>query len=132
MEWERVCLVAAHVGEMERLLERATDFAKTRRISGRPIGKLQAVSHKIADMKVRLEASRLLTYHAAAQLDSRRSAGLAASITKVFVSEALVRSALDTIQVLGGYGFMADYDVERVLRDAAGRSIRVRPRCSAI
>lgn len=123
MEWERVCIAAAHVGEMERLLARATEFAKTRKASGRPIGKLQAVSHRIADMKVRLEAARLLTYHAAAQLDTGRSATLAASIAKVFVSEALVRSALDTIQVLGGHGFMTEYDVERGLRDAVGGMI---------
>jgi hypothetical protein len=56
-------------------------------------------------------------------LDTSRTAGLYASMAKTFVSEALVKSALDTIQILGGYGFMVEYDVERVLRDAIGSTI---------
>ena len=123
MEWERACLAAVHVGEMQRLLDQATAFAKVRTINGTPIGKLQAVSHKIADMKVRLEAARLLSYQSASQLGTGRGAGITTSITKLFVSEALVCSALDTVQVLGGYGFLTEHDVERVLRDAVGGTL---------
>jgi len=72
---------------------------------------------------VRLEAARLLAYRAASRLDKARDASMDASIAKVFVSEALVQSALDAVQVLGGYGFMADYDVERVLRDSIGSTL---------
>ncbi|MFZ5617782.1 MAG: acyl-CoA dehydrogenase family protein, partial [Pseudomonadota bacterium] len=100
MEWERICLVAAHVGSMERLLDQAVDYARTRTSFGQKIGHYQAVAHKIADMKVRLEASRLLVYRAASMLGERQSVGMDASITKLFVSESLVRSALDTVQVL--------------------------------
>jgi alkylation response protein AidB-like acyl-CoA dehydrogenase len=123
MDWERACLVAAHVGTMQRLLERAVEYARSRRQFGQLIGKYQAISHRIADMRIRLEAAQLMTYKAAAQLDVSRMAGLHASIAKTFVSEALVKSALDTVQILGGYGFMAEYDVERVLRDAVGGTI---------
>jgi alkylation response protein AidB-like acyl-CoA dehydrogenase len=123
MEWERVCLVAAHVGKMEWLLEQAVKYAKSRKSFGNPIGSYQAVSHKIADMKVRLESSRLLTYKAAWLLDRRSTVGMDAAITKLHVSEALVRSAQDTLQIMGGYGFMVEYDVERVVRDSLAGTI---------
>ena len=123
MEWERICLVACHVGTMERLLEQAINQARTRTQFGQLIGKFQAISHRIANMKVRLEAARLLTYRAAWRLDKSRSVGLDASMTKLFASESLVQSALDAVQIFGGYGFMADYDVERVLRDAVGSTL---------
>ncbi len=120
MEWERICLVAGHVGTMQRLLEQAVEHARTRQASGRPIGRFQAVSHRIADMKVRLEAARLLTYRAAWRLGRSRESALDASITKLFASEALVDSALDTVRILGGSGYMAEYEAERALRDAVG------------
>lgn len=120
MEWERICLVACHVGVMQRLLEKSVSYARERKQFGQSIGKFQAVSHRIADMKVRLEASRLLVYKAAWSLGRVRSAGLEASITKLYVSESLVQSAQDALRTLGGYGYMAEYDVERTLRDAMG------------
>jgi alkylation response protein AidB-like acyl-CoA dehydrogenase len=123
MQWERICLVACHIGTMERLLERATAHARTRTAYGQTIGKFQAISHRIAEMKVRLEAARLLTYRAAWQLDRVRDNSLDASITKLFASESLLRSALDTVQIFGGYGFMTDYGVERTLRDAVASTI---------
>ena len=123
MDWERICLFAAHVGQMERLLERAIDYARTREAGGRKIGKYQAVSHKIADMKVRLEAARLLTYQAASKLEKTRGVSLDAAMTKLFVSEALVQTAADTLQIFGGYGYTVEYEVERALRDAYGAPI---------
>lgn len=123
MEWERTLLVAAHVGTIERLLETSIAYARTRTQFGQAIGKYQAVSHRIADMKVQLEAARLLTYRAASRLGVSRGAAMDASIAKLFVSESLVRAALDTIQLHGGNGFMTEYDVERALRDAVGSTI---------
>jgi len=120
MDWERACLGASHLGTMRRLLEESIAHARTRSQYGQVIGKFQAISHKIADMKVRLEASRLLAYRAASRLEKARDVSLDASIAKLFVSESLVQSALDSVQILGGYGFMADYDAERVLRDSVG------------
>ena len=123
MDWERICLFASHVGTMERLLEKAVRHARTRKQFGQPIGKFQAVSHKLAEMKIQLEAARLLTYQAAWKLERSRKAALDAAIAKVFVSQSLVRVALDTVQVFGGYGFMTEYEVERALRDAVGGTL---------
>ena len=123
MDWERSLLVASHVGVVERLMETSIAYARTRSQFGQSIGKFQAVAHKIADMKTQLEAARLLTYRSAWRLDHARNASLDASITKLFVSETLLKVALDTVQVHGGYGFMAEYDVERALRDAVGGTI---------
>jgi alkylation response protein AidB-like acyl-CoA dehydrogenase len=123
MDWERICLFASHVGAMERLLETAIGYARTRSQFGQLIGKFQAVSHRIADMKVQLEAARLLTYRAAWRLQHARSASLDAAMTKLFVSEALVQAAQSTVQIHGGYGFMTEYEVERALRDAVGSTL---------
>jgi alkylation response protein AidB-like acyl-CoA dehydrogenase len=123
MDWERICLFASHIGVMERLLEKSVAYARTRTQFGQQIGKFQAISHRIADMKVQLEAARLLTYKAAWQLDRVRNVSLDASIAKLFVSESLVKVALDTVQIFGGYGYMTEYEVERALRDAIGSTI---------
>jgi len=123
MDWERILLVASHVGATERLMETSIAYARTRSQFGQPIGKFQAVAHKIADMKTQLEAARLLLYRSAWRLDHARNASLDASITKLFVSETLVKAALDAVQIHGGYGYMAEYEVERALRDAVGSTI---------
>jgi len=123
MDWERACLGATHVGTMQRLLEAAVKQARTRKSGGQPIGKNQAVSHKIADMKVRLEASRLLTYQAAWRLEQTRAAAMDASIAKLHVSDSLVASAHDAVQIMGGYGFLVEQGVERTLRDAVASTI---------
>jgi len=104
-------------------MEKAIEYARTRIQFGKPIGKFQAISHRIADMKVQLEAARLLTYKAAWRLERTRSVSLDACIAKLFVSESLVRTALGTVQIFGGYGFMVDYEVERALRDAVGSTL---------
>lgn len=123
MEWERALLVAAHVGTIERLLETTLAYARTRHQFGQAIGKFQAVAHKIADMKVQLEAARLLVYRTASRLETSRSISLDASIAKLFVSETLVKTALDAVQLHGGYGFMEEVEVERALRDAIGSTL---------
>lgn len=123
MEWERICIAASHVGTMERLLEQSVEYARTRMSSGQPIGKYQAVSHKIADMKISLEATRFLVYRSAGNIGRNRANAMDAAITKVFASEALLKTALSTVQVFGGYGYMTESEVERTLRDAVGSSI---------
>lgn len=119
MDWERACLIAAHVGSIEWLLKQGIDYARTRRQSGQTISKFQAVSHRIVDVKVRLEASRLLTYKAANALNKPKTASMDASIAKLFVSESLLTSAIDTMRVFGGYGLMTEYGIESVVRDSA-------------
>lgn len=123
MDWERACLVACHVGRMEWLLETAVAYARTRRQSGQSIGKFRAVSHRLATMKAELEAARLLTYRAAWQLEHSRRVSLDAAIAKLMASEALVRAALDTLQIFGGYGFLTEFEIERAVRDAVGSRI---------
>jgi alkylation response protein AidB-like acyl-CoA dehydrogenase len=118
MEWERTCLVGAHLGTMERLMEQAIAHAKTRQSFGQRIGAYQAVSHRIADMKVRLETARLLTYRTATRLETSKAVGFDAAMTKLFVSESLIETAIDTVRTLGGYGVMAEFSAERALRDS--------------
>jgi alkylation response protein AidB-like acyl-CoA dehydrogenase len=123
MDWERICLFASHVGTMERLLEKAVQYASSRKQFGQTLGKFEAVSHRVADMKVRLEAARLLVYKAASQIGKSKALSMDASIAKLFVSEALVTAARDTIQIYGGYGYMVEYEIERVLRDAIASTL---------
>ena len=123
MSWERICLFASHVGTMERLLEQSIAYARTRTQFGQAIGKFQAISHRIADMKVQLEAARLLVYQSAWRLGRVRDSSMDASITKLFVSEAFVSAAQATVQIHGGYGYMTETEVERALRDAIGSTI---------
>ena len=123
MDWERTLLFASHVGAMERLMEESIRYARTRSQFGQAIGKFQAVSHRVADMKVRLEAARLLVYRAASRLETSQAVSLDAAMAKLFVSESLVQAGLDAVQIHGGYGFATESEVERALRDAIGSTI---------
>jgi len=108
---------------MERLLERSVEYARTRVQSGQPIEKFQAIAHRIANMKVQLEAARLLIYRAAWRLDREKNVSMDASRAKLFVSESLIKAALDTVHLHGGYGYMMEYEVERVLPDSVASAI---------
>jgi len=123
MDWERSCLFAFNVGVQERLLEGSIEYARTRQQFGKPISQFPAIANRIADMKVRLEAARLLVYSAAWRLERSRTAALDAAMAKLFVSESLVEASLGAVQIRGGYGFMTEYQVERALRDAVGSTI---------
>lgn len=118
MRLERGCILASCVGTMERQLERSVAYAKERRQFGRPVGDFQAVSHRIVDMKLRLETSRLLLYHLAWQIDGGASPALEAALTKLHVAESFLSSSLDAVQIHGGYGYMTEYELERDVRDA--------------
>jgi L-prolyl-PCP dehydrogenase len=118
MQWERACLFAGYLGAMERQLERVVEYARDRRQFRKPIGKNQAISHRIANMKMRLEAARLLLYHACWSMDQQKDSVLAVSMSKLAISEAAIQSALDAIQIYGGNGFMVENGIERALRDA--------------
>ena len=120
MEWERSFIFASHVGAMGRQLEKTISFAKKRRRQGRPIGKFQSVSNRIAAMKLRLETARLHLYKAAWLKEHGKPAALQAAMTKLYISEAYVRSSLDAISVHGCKGYLTETEVERDFRDAAG------------
>lgn len=123
MEWERACILASNLGTLERLVDDAVRYAKGRKQSGKSIGDFQGVSHRIADMKVRLEAARLLLYQAAWAKERGEAAGPRAAMAKLFLGEAMVQSCLDAVQVRGGYGYTTEYEVERDLRDAVGGTL---------
>ncbi|HEX6642694.1 MAG TPA: acyl-CoA dehydrogenase, partial [Thermoanaerobaculia bacterium] len=120
MGWERSCILATSVGAMERQLETCIRYAKERRQFERSIGSFQLIASKIADMKIRLETSRLLLYRAASSQATGGMTALDAAIAKLYISESAVQSALDAIQIHGGYGYTKEYQVERDLRDAIG------------
>src|SRR5207245_10612589 len=99
-------------------LDDCINYARGRRQFGRPIAKFESIANKIADMKVALEASRLLLYYAGWLHGQKKNTVLESAIAKLFVSESHVRSALDALQLSGGYGYMKDYPIEREVRDA--------------
>jgi alkylation response protein AidB-like acyl-CoA dehydrogenase len=123
MAWERSCILASALGAMQRQLEECTRYARTRRQFGQPIGKFQAVSNKVADMYLRLEAARLLVYQAAWLAQQGRPALAEAAAAKLFTSEAWVASSLDAVQLHGAYGYMKESGIERDLRDAVAGTI---------
>jgi alkylation response protein AidB-like acyl-CoA dehydrogenase len=123
MEWERSCILASHLGTMERQLEKSIQYARDRVQYGQPIGKFQSVSNRIVDMKVRLETARLLLYKVAWLKKMGKSAVMEAAMAKLHLSECFVQSSMDAIRTLGGYGYMTEFEVERDLRDAIGGTI---------
>lgn len=120
MGWERSCILATDVGAMERQLEASIEYAQTRQQFGKPIGSFQLIASKIVDMKLALETSRLLLYHAAWAHAQGRDAAMEAALAKLHISEASVRASLDAIQIHGGYGYMTEFEVERELRNMIG------------
>ena len=123
MGWERSCILASHVGAMQRQLETCVEYAKTRHQFGQPIGKNQSVSGMIIDMKLRLETSRLLLYHAGWLRAQGREAVQEVALAKLYLSECFVQSSLQAIQIHGGYGYSTEFGIERDLRDALGGRI---------
>jgi alkylation response protein AidB-like acyl-CoA dehydrogenase len=123
MEWERGCIFASALGAMARQLDDAVAYARERHQFGQQIGKMQAVQRRLVEMKVRLEAARLLLYRAAWAKQEGIDPGPTAAIAKLVVSEAWAQSALDAVQVRGGYGYAVEYEAERDLRDAVGGTL---------
>ena len=112
--WERIAF-APFVGQMEADLADCVEYAKTRQQFGRPIGKFQLVQALLAEMKMDIEASRLMTYQLAWKKDQGEFIGLDAAIAKTFITEAAERCAQKAIQVFGGYGCMREYPIGRTL-----------------
>jgi alkylation response protein AidB-like acyl-CoA dehydrogenase len=123
MEWERACILASHLGAMERQLETCIEYARQRQQFGLAIGKFQSVANRIVDMKVRLETARLLIYKVAWLKQQGRPAAQEAALAKLYLSECFVQSSLDAVRIHGGYGYMTEFEVERDLRDAVGGTI---------
>jgi hypothetical protein len=123
MEWERSCILASNLGTMERQLENCIQYARDRVQYDQPIGKFQSVANRIVDMKVRLETARLILYKVAWLKKMGEPAVMEAALAKLYLSESFMQSSLDAIRTMGGYGYMAEFEVERYLRDSIGGTI---------
>jgi alkylation response protein AidB-like acyl-CoA dehydrogenase len=123
MNWERACLFGAWVGVMDRQLDRAIAFARERRQFGKPIARYQAISHRIADMRLRLDSARLLLYRACWLKDRGEDATVEVALSKIAISEAVIQSSLDTIQIHGALGVIEEAGIERALRDSISSTI---------
>ncbi len=120
LEYDRCCILASQLGAMERQLEQTIKYVQERQQFGQSIGQFQSVSNRIADMKLRLETSRLLLYKVAWLKKNGKPATLEAALLKLQLSESFIASSLDAIRNYGGSGYMTDFEVERNLRDAVG------------
>jgi isovaleryl-CoA dehydrogenase len=115
---ERLILAATMLGIGQRAFDDALDYVKERRQFGRPIGSFQALQHRLADLATDLEAARLMTYWVAAKVDEDpdRMLPREASMVKLLVTETAQKAALEGMQMMGGYGYSSEYDMERLVR----------------
>lgn len=114
----RISIAALSVGTALGAYEAARDYAKERKQFGQSISRFQGIAFKLADMYTDIQASTLLTYHAADMKDRGEKVSLASSVAKYHASETAVRVSNEAVQVFGGYGFTKDYPVEKFYRDS--------------
>lgn len=120
MEWERSFIFASHVGRMARQLELCADYAHERKVFGKSIEDNQSVSNRLAEMRLRLETSRLLLYKTAWMKSQNLPCASEAAMAKLHISESFAASSMDAIRIHGGLGYMEESGVPRDLRDAVG------------
>lgn len=110
---------AQAIGLSQGALDAAVNYARERKQFGKPIISFQAVQHMLADMAIQTEASRALVYSACRFIDSgAKNISKVSAMAKVFSSDVAMKVTVDAVQVLGGYGYMRDYPVEKMMRDA--------------
>ena len=118
LDESRVEIAAHAVGIAEGALDRAMKYAKEREAFGKPLVQHQAIAHKLAEMATKVEAARLLVYKAAWALDQGKLDPALSSMAKTLAGQVAVEVCDEAVQILGGYGYIGDYDVERFYRDA--------------
>jgi len=118
LDTTRPVIGAMGTGLARSALEYAADYATKRIAFKQPISNFEAIQFKIADIQKEIEASRLLTWHAAWMIDHGYKATMESSISKVCSSDTAIHAALEAIQIYGGYGYSREYPVEKLLRDA--------------
>ncbi len=114
----RIGIAALSVGLAQGALELSLKYAKERKAFGKYIAEFQAIQWKLADMATQIEAARLLTYKAAYLKDQGKDYSLYASMAKYYASEVAVKCANEAVQIFGGYGYVKEYPVEKLYRDA--------------
>ena len=114
----RILIAAQALGTAQGAFDRALKYVKSREQFGRKIASFQVSQHKLADMATKIELARLVTYKAAWNFDRGRIDPKLTSMAKMVAARAAVEVADEAIQLLGGYGYMAEYEVERFYRDA--------------
>jgi alkylation response protein AidB-like acyl-CoA dehydrogenase len=114
----RLGMAAQAVGVAQSALDESIKYAKERKQFGRPIADFQGISFMIADMATEIEAARQLVYHAAQLKDANKDATVACSMAKYYAAEVANRCAYKAVQIHGGYGYIKEYKVERIYRDA--------------
>ena len=123
LEYDRCFILSAVIGAMERQIEEAVSYAKERKQFGKPIAEFQAVSHRIAEMKLRLETSKLLLYKLAWLKEKGEKAPMDTALLKLQLSESAVTNSLDFIRIYGAKGYVTEFGIERNLRDVVGSVI---------
>ena len=114
----RIGIASQALGIAEGAYELALAYAKERKQFGAPISKLQAIQFKLADMYLRIEASRLLVYKAAWMKDNKMNYAMDSAMCKLFAAETAMYVTKEAVQIHGGYGYIVEYEVERMYRDA--------------
>ncbi|MFE3280102.1 acyl-CoA dehydrogenase family protein [Nocardia sp. NPDC059239] len=123
MKREILYSFVVNLGEMDHRLDTAVDYARQRRQFGRPIGSFQSVANKVVDIKIAVETARLWLYQTAAKLRAGRDITVDIAIAKILVSDYAVATSLAAVQIHGGYGYTAEYGVEKDLRNAVAGTI---------
>jgi butyryl-CoA dehydrogenase len=119
LDSSRPGIAALGLGLAQGALDEAASYAKQRVQFGKPIMAFQAVQHMLADMAIQLEAARALVYGAARHIDAHpNDMSKVSSMCKVFATDMAMKVATDAVQVMGGYGYMREYPVEKMMRDA--------------
>jgi alkylation response protein AidB-like acyl-CoA dehydrogenase len=114
----RIGIAAQALGIAQGAYELSVKYSKERKAFGKEISKHQAIAFKLADMATEIEAARLLVYKAAALKDEGKDYSQASAMAKVFASEVAMKTTVQAVQVHGGYGYVKEYHVERLMRDA--------------
>jgi alkylation response protein AidB-like acyl-CoA dehydrogenase len=118
LEGGRIGIASQALGIASGAHELAVQYAKERKAFGKTIADLQAIQFKLADMATEIEAARLLCLKAAWLKDHGHPYAQASSMAKLFASEVAMRTTIEAVQIHGGYGFVKEYHVERLMRDA--------------
>jgi alkylation response protein AidB-like acyl-CoA dehydrogenase len=114
----RIGIAAQALGIAAGAYELAVAYSKEREAFGKPISKHQAIAFKLADMATEIEAARLLVYRAAWLKDENMDYATASAMAKLYAAETAMRQTVEAVQIHGGYGFVKEYHVERLMRDA--------------